>query len=117
MPTFILHTNMPEFDHGLETAMHSEIREIISHEIGKSKDFVLTVFHKGVSMRFGETDKSVAYCEIKNVGKLSNDTTSKMSKLICLLLSEKLMIDSKQIYIEYQESERHLWGWNGGTFA
>ena len=83
----------------------------------KSKDFVLTVFHKGVSMRFGETDKSVAYCEIKNVGKLSNDTTSQMSKLICLLLTEKLMIDAKQIYIEYQESERHLWGWNGVTFA
>ena len=61
MPTFILHTNIPEFDHGLETAMHSEIREIISHEIGKSKDFVLCVelpiLSKRKSLKMG-TSKS-----------------------------------------------------------
>ena len=117
MPTFILHTNIPKLDLELETLMHREIREIMSDVIGKSKDFILTILHSGVSMQFGETDKPAAYCEVKNVGSLTKEITSQLSSLLCEFLEQKLKVARKQIYIEFQESVRHLWGWNGGTFA
>ena len=65
MPTFILHTNIPKLDLELETLIHREIREIMSGVIGKSKDFILTILHSGVSMQFGETDKPQLIVKLK----------------------------------------------------
>lgn len=117
MPTFILKTNISSIDSHLELEIHNQIRSIISDSIGKSKEFVLTIVHQGVSMQFGETNNPCAYCELKNVGLLQPKITSQLSGLICSMIMEKINIASQQIYIEFQESERHLWGWNGKTFA
>ena len=117
MPTFILYTSVPDIDEEIETTLHHEVSEIISNVIGKSKDFIMTVFHAGVSIRFGQTDQLAAYCEFKNVGTLSSKVTDELSRLLCPLLTTKLDLNSKAIYIEFQESERHLWGWDSSTFA
>ena len=117
MPTFILYTSVPDIDEEIETTLHHEVSEIISNVIGKSKDFIMTVFHAGVSIRFGQTDQFAAYCELKNVGTLSSKVTDELSRLLCSLLTTKLDVNPKTIYIEFQESERHLWGWNSSTFA
>ena len=77
----------------------------------------MTVFHAGVSIRFGQADQFAAYCELKNVGTLSSKVTDELSRLICSLLTTKLDVNPKAIYIEFQESDRHLWGWDSSTFA
>jgi len=100
-----------------EEVLHQEIRGIIAKCIGKSEDFVLTVFNPNTSMQFGAKAGISAYCEIKNVGVLSPDTTNQIASFITEVLSTKLKISPEQLYIEFQESERHLWGWNGKTFA
>ena len=68
-------------------------------------------------MQFGAKAGISAYCEVKNVGVLSPDTTNQITGFITEILSTKLKISPEQLYIEFQESERHLWGWNGKTFA
>jgi phenylpyruvate tautomerase PptA (4-oxalocrotonate tautomerase family) len=68
-------------------------------------------------MQFGAKAGISAYCEVKNVGLLSPDTTNQIASFITEILSTKLKISPEQLYIEFQESERHLWGWNGKTFA
>ena len=117
MPTFILYTSVPDIDEEIETILHYEVSEIISNVIGKSKIFIMTVFHAGVSIRFGQADQFAAYCELKNVGTLSSKVTDELSRLLCSLLTTKLDLKPKAIYIEFQESERHLWGWDNSTFA
>jgi phenylpyruvate tautomerase PptA (4-oxalocrotonate tautomerase family) len=117
MPTFILHTNLKTIDLPTEEVLHQEIRGVIAQCIGKSEDFVLTIFNPNTSMQFGAKAGISAYCEVKNVGVLSPDTTDKIASFITEILSTKLKISPEQLYIEFQESERHLWGWNGKTFA
>jgi len=55
--------------------------------------------------------------EIKNVGTLPADTTEKISQRLCHLAEDKLLINPDRCFLEYQESPRHLWGWNAKTFA
>jgi phenylpyruvate tautomerase PptA (4-oxalocrotonate tautomerase family) len=117
MPTFILHTNLKTIDLPTEDVLHQEIRGVVAQCIGKSEDFVLTIFNPNTSMQFGAKAGISAYCEVKNVGVLSPDTTDKIASFITEILSTKLKISPEQLYIEFQESERHLWGWNGKTFA
>ena len=117
MPTFILHTNLKTIDSPTEEVLHQEIRGIIAQCIGKSDDFVLTILNPNSSMQFGAKAGISAYCEVKNVGVLSPETTNQIAGLITEILSTKLKILPEQLYIEFQESERHLWGWNGKTFA
>jgi len=117
MPTFILHTNLTSKSFVNEENLHLEIRQVIASNIGKSEDFVLTIFNPNTSMQFGEKAGNSAYCEIKNVGTLSPEITNLITNSVTEILSQKLKISSDQLYIEFQESERHLWGWNGKTFA
>jgi phenylpyruvate tautomerase PptA (4-oxalocrotonate tautomerase family) len=117
MPTFILHTDIKMIESLTEEVLHQEIRGVIAQCIGKSEDFVLTIFNPNTSMQFGAKAGISAYCEVKNVGVLSPDTTDKIASFITEILSTKLKISPEQLYIEFQESERHLWGWNGKTFA
>ena len=117
MPTFILHTSLKTIDSPTEEVLHHEIRRIIAQCIGKSEDFVLTIFNPNTSMQFGAKAGISAYCEVKNVGVLSPDTTNQITGFMTEILSTKLKISPEQLYIEFQESERHLWGWNGKTFA
>ena len=98
MPTFILYTSVPDIDEEIETTLHHEVSEIISNVIGKSKDFIMTVFHAGVSMRFEQTDQFAAYCEFKNVGTLSSKVTDELSRLLCSLLTTKLDVNPKAMY-------------------
>lgn len=117
MPTFILHTNLTSKSFVNEENLHSKIRQVIASNIGKSEDFVLTIFNPNTSMQFGEKAGNSAYCEIKNVGTLSPEITNLITNSVTEILSQKLKISPDQLYIEFQESERHLWGWNGKTFA
>ena len=117
MPTFILQSNSIPKDNDTLNVLQKHAREIISEEIGKSPQFVLTMISECTQMQFGESSKPCAYAEIKNVGKLDATLTDSLSNRISSMISESLNIEKDRIYIEFQESERHLWGWNGKTFA
>ena len=101
MPTFILNSNVPKPD---------------SVQIDKSPDFVMTVLNFEQDLSFGNSSEPCAYAEVKNVGILDPDLTNFMSRDLCTLISSSLNVSEEKIYIEFQESERHLWGWNGKTF-
>lgn len=116
MPTFILHTNSTINDHQNETIRKDAV-DILSQELSKSKKFIVTLIHDSVALEFGQSEAPCAYIEVKSVGTLSPEQTTAMSDRICNALQRILSIPPDRIYIEFQESPRHLWGWNGKTFA
>ena len=116
MPTFILHTSSTINDHQNETIRKYAV-DILSQELGKSKEFIITLIHDSVALKFGQSEALCAYLEVKSVGTLSSEQTTAMSDRICNALQRILSIPPDRIYIEFQESSRHLWGWNGKTFA
>ena len=116
MPTFILHYNLPNIKSNKLGVLQGCARSILSEEIGKSPDFVLTMINFCENMSFGDSPAYCAFVEVKNVGKINPEITSLISKRLCSLISDFLEIEEEKIYIEFQESERHLWGWDGKTF-
>ncbi len=78
----------------------------------------MVMLHLDQSMSFALDEGSdCPYLEVKNVGELKPDLTSKISSLLTDLVSSNLRVPANRVYIEFQESQRHLWGWNGGTFG
>lgn len=116
MPTFILYSNSAINDHQNENIRKDAV-EILSQELGKSKEFIVTLIHDSVAIEFGQSGTPCAYVEVKSVGTLSPEQTTAMSDRMCNAMQRILSIPPDRIYIEFQESPRHLWGWNGKTFA
>ena len=114
---FILNTNLSSLDNDLCESIRREAVNIISTEIGKSPDFIVTLVNQSVNLKFGKGGEPCAYLEIKNVGELPSEKTHALSKKLADLLFDKAGIVQDKMYIEFQESPRHLWGWNGKTFA
>jgi phenylpyruvate tautomerase PptA (4-oxalocrotonate tautomerase family) len=98
-------------------SLSSSLTELTAEALGKSSDFVMTVFQKTELQSFGsDIDSPSLFIEVKNVGSLPTETTSTLSSKISELCSELIKVQSSRIYIDFQESPRHLWGWNGKTF-
>ena len=116
MPMFILHANFAISDEKASLIQEDAVC-VLSEELGKSKDFIVTLFNDSASIKFGQSKEPCSYVEIKNVGTLAPEQTAAMSSRICDLLHNHISVPKDRTYIEFQESERHLWGWNGKTFS
>ena len=93
------------------------ISGILSSVLNKSEDYIMCVYPKSHYQSFANNslDPSI-YVEIKNVGVLSPEVTSELTEKLTSILIENTEAPASRIYIEFQNSERHMWGWNGKTF-
>jgi len=53
--------------------------------------------------------------QLKSLG-LPEANTASYSAQLCEILQSELGMDTARIYIEFSAPQRHMWGWNGGTF-
>ena len=117
MPLLKIQVSYPSVSENSSSTLRIEGAGIISQEIGKSLDFVMVLVEAGISASFGGKTSPVAYLEVKNVGELIPEVTSRLAQRLSALIEDELSIPKDRIYIEFQESERRLWGWSGKTFA
>ena len=118
MPLLNIQTNLPELSESDLILIQEEGSQILSEEIGKSIDFVMVLCEAGRNIYFSaNSTEPAAFIEIKNVGALSSSLSSSITQKLSVLLKRVLSIPPSRCYLEFQESERHLWGWNGKTFA
>jgi hypothetical protein len=93
------------------------LSKTLATELGKPESYVMTCLVPKTRMTFGGTDAPACYAELKNIGALSPETTSRLSKVLCGLLSKELDVPHSRIYLEFTSNEPHLFGFNGETFA
>ena len=118
MPLLQINSSQEVIDPSLLDQLHLLGSQILSEELEKSIEYVMVIINCGVSLSFAQDIQSpCVYLEVKNVGILSPEKTQSLTKRLTALTSEKLKTKPNRTYIEFQESERHLWGWNGSTFA
>jgi phenylpyruvate tautomerase len=118
MPLLQFQSNIPSVPINASNEIHQLFGQSLSEELGKSIQYVMVSLDFGKSLSFsGDSSRPCAYIEVKNVGALLPETTLKISKRLTILCSKKLKIEPSKVYIEFQESDRHMWGWNGTTFA
>ncbi|AFY77495.1 MAG: hypothetical protein IGR93_19700 [Hydrococcus sp. C42_A2020_068] len=88
----------------------------LAKHLGKPESYVMTSFEPNVKMSFGGTFEPTCYIEVKSVGKMSPSQTQAMSQDFCQQIQEKLGVAKNRTYIEFNNSEGSMWGWNGSTF-
>lgn len=96
--------------------LSSSLTSTVASTLGKSEDFIMVIFQHTTFQSFGSNaEEPSVYIEFKNVGNLSHDITTRLSGIISELFAKFTDLDPSRMYIEFQPTERHLWGWNGKT--
>jgi len=108
-------TSQPQAD--TVKSLLSKLSESLAQHLGKPEAYIMTAFEADVMMSFAGTFDPVCYLEIKSVGNMSSEQTKKMSHDFCTIISERLDVPAKRIYIEFADAQGYMWGWNEATFG
>jgi phenylpyruvate tautomerase len=100
-----------------QSALLRELSKTLARELSKPEQYMMTCLAPRAAMTFGGTSEPVCFAQISNIGELSEALTSRLSAVVCRLLSEGLGVARERIYLEFREIEPQLWGFDGGTFA
>ena len=111
MPLISIETNQPLKDKSTLKSISTAIATLLK----KPESYVMLKYEHNGNMLFAGSDQPLAHIKLKSLG-LPEDNTSVFSKAICDLMNNHLSIPADRIYIEFANPERHLWGWNSGTF-
>ncbi len=87
----------------------------VAEILGKPERYVMVSLELNPDMLFSGDPAPLAYLELKSIA-LPGERTRELSADLCRLIQDRLDIPKERVYIEFADAERHLWGWNGGTF-
>ncbi len=111
MPLITIRTSLaklPESNEFLKT-----VSKEISSLTGKPESYVMTLLETGIPMTFAGKTEPSCYVEVKSIGSIS---PKEMSKSICNTIESWTEIPSSRIYINFEDVEGQMWGFNGTTF-
>jgi phenylpyruvate tautomerase PptA (4-oxalocrotonate tautomerase family) len=114
MPYLKIQTNRP-LDSAAENNLMQKASSAVADALGKPEKYVLIEISSGKPMLFAGSNAPLAYLELKSIG-LPESETSRLSQTLCDMISQELGIQADRVYIEFANAERHMWGWNNGTF-
>jgi phenylpyruvate tautomerase len=92
-----------------------QLSETVAQALGKPERYVMVSYRHNPDMLFAGSADPLAYLELKSIG-LPGDRTRDLSATLADAITRVLAVPADRIYIEFADAERHLWGWNGGTF-
>jgi phenylpyruvate tautomerase len=114
MPVLKLQTNLAVVGQQAETMLR-QASAAAAELLGKPERYVVAILEADTPMTFGGTTAPAAYLELKSIG-LPRERTPELSRKLTDLVAGGLGVSPDRIYIEFSDSERDLWGWNGATF-
>jgi phenylpyruvate tautomerase PptA (4-oxalocrotonate tautomerase family) len=112
MPLLRISTNSPIED---KPALLQKASATVAQLLGKPERYVMIEIQDQLAMMFDGSIEPLAYLELKSIG-LPGDRTGELSTSLCQLILAELGIQADRIYIEFADAQRHMWGWNQGTF-
>jgi phenylpyruvate tautomerase len=100
-----------------QEALLSDLSRLLASRFHKPERWVMTCLSPGLAMTFGGTPAPAAFVAVKNIGKMTPDETSALSRDICDRLASALSVARDRIYIDFADAVDYQWGWNGETFG
>jgi hypothetical protein len=114
MPHLCIDTNVSmERDTAAELA--GKASGLIAQALGKPVGYCQAMVRPGAALVHGGTDAPAAFVTLKSIG-LPEDRTAQLSEELCDFLRRELAISPERVYIDFADLQRHLFGWNSGTF-
>lgn len=114
MPYIKIETNS-KLDSGKAQNFIKKASSYIGRILNKPEQWIMITMHDGVSMLFGGTDGPAAYIELKSIG-LQEKSCTGLSEEICDFINRELGIPPERIYIEFEDINGKMFGWNRKTF-
>ena len=114
MPLLSITTNI-EIDSASKPTTLKTLSEQVSQALGKPEQYVMISLKHNPDMLFAGSNEPLAYLELKSIG-LPQDQTTNLSDILSTTIETTFGIKADRIYIEFANAERHMWGWNHGTF-
>ena len=117
MPLVQVFTSAPAPAADAQKALLADLSKLLAARFSKPERYVMTSLQPNLAMTFGGTPAPTAFVAVKNVGKMTGDDTSTLSRELCDRLAAALGVARDRIYIEFVDAAGYLWGWNGDTFG
>ncbi len=111
MPLLSIETNQQP--HDSETL--KALSKAVANMLGKPESYVMLKYEQNTNMLFAGNDQPLAHLKLKSLG-LPEDKTADFSAELCRLMQIHFNVPGERVYIEFSNPQRHLWGWNSGTF-
>lgn len=115
MPLLSILTNQALPGEARQQAVRS-LSGTVALALGKPERYVMVSLQHNPDMLFAGSDAPLAFLRLNSIG-LPAERTGELSATLCQAVSTQFDIPTERIYIEFCDAERHLWGWDGGTFA
>ena len=114
MPYLKIQSNLA-IESQLTTELLKQASSAVADLLGKPERYIMVAIEPPVPMLFAGNDEPAVFMELKSIG-LSESQTPELSRVLCELVQQTLVIDPDRIYIEFADAPRKMWGWNGSTF-
>jgi phenylpyruvate tautomerase len=93
------------------------LSKLLSEAFGKPEHWIMTALDAPARMTFSGEEGPAAYIEVKNIGKMTPELTSRLSAEITKRTSQALGVPADRTYIEFSDAVGYLWGHDGETFG
>ena len=117
MPLVRLSCSSAPKDQAAADALLLELSRSVAGLLGKPESYVMTCLVPPTRMTFGGSTEPACYVELKSIGQMSPEVTSKLSAALCQSIEKHLEVPSARTYIEFSDAKGYLWGYNGSTFG
>jgi phenylpyruvate tautomerase PptA (4-oxalocrotonate tautomerase family) len=114
MPYLKLQTNV-ELSKDRKTELLSDLISLVSKELNKPEKYVMTLIQDSQVMLFASSDEPLAYLEFRSI-RLPEDQTKTLSKSLTHFIKSRLNIEATRIFIQFVNSDPHMWGFKSSTF-
>ncbi len=117
MPLVNVYTSAePPAEESAKTLLR-DLSSAIARALGKPESYVMTCLVPRSRMTFAGTFAPSCLVEVKSIGGLSGDSSARLSKSICGLLSDRLGVPANRTYIVFADVPASMWGFDGATFG
>lgn len=111
MPVLSIESNRPLLgDNSLNV-----ISSAVANMLEKPENYVMVKYQHNPDMLFAGTNEAVAFLELKSLA-LPENKTALFSANLVEVMHDELGVPAERLYIEFTSPDRHMFGWNGGTF-
>ena len=89
--------------------------KLAAEMLGKPESYVMVSISGAADLIFAGSSDPCAHLMLKSLG-LPESETSAYSEKLCSFVERQLGVTPSRTYIEFINPERHMFGWNSGTF-
>ena len=114
MPLFKMETNVVIDDDKIDECL-KKISGFVSKILNKPEKYIMVLINNNVPVMFAETSDPAAYIVLKSIG-LTGETCPLLSEKICEFLESEYLISADRVYIDFQNINGAMFGWNKVTF-